>query len=59
MIIIIVSKPNSGVDLEQGLGHGSGGSTRFDLSQYKNKSHYYHSFKAWLVGRPEVRPGSI
>jgi hypothetical protein len=46
MIIIIVSKPNSGVDLEQGLGHGSGGSTRVDLSQYKNKSHYYHSFKA-------------
>jgi hypothetical protein len=59
MIIIIVSKPNSGVDLEQRLGHGSRWSARIDLSQYKNKSHYYHSFKAWLVGRSKVRSGSI
>ena len=48
MIIIIVLKLNLGVDPEQDLDHGSGGSSWIDLDQHRNKSDYYHNFKTRL-----------
>jgi hypothetical protein len=48
MIIIIVLKLDSGVNLEQDQSHRLGGLTRVYTSQYKNKNCYYHSFKTLL-----------
>jgi len=41
-------KTRLGGRLRQGLGHGSGKSTRVDPSQYINKNNYYNSFKTRL-----------
>jgi hypothetical protein len=57
MIIITVLKLNFGVDLEQDLDHGLGGSTWIDLDQHKNKSDYYHNFKTRLRVDPGQRLG--
>jgi len=37
-----------------GPDHGSG----WLLTQYKDKNNYYHSFKAWFGGWPEINPRS-
>jgi len=50
MIIIIVLKLDLGVDLGQGLGYRSGGSTQVNPSQHVDKNCYCHSFKTQLEG---------
>jgi hypothetical protein len=45
MIIIIILKPYSGVNLEQGPDHEPGWSTWIDPKQSKNKNDYYQNFK--------------
>ena len=45
MVIVIILKLDSGVNLGQDQDHESGGSTRVDLGQFKDKNYYYHSFK--------------
>jgi hypothetical protein len=51
MIIIKFLKLDSGINLTQGPGHGSRGSTQVDLGQCKDKSCYCHSFKTKLMGQ--------
>jgi len=55
IVMIIVLKPNLGVDPGQDQGHGLGGSTQVDPSQRMDKNNYYHNLKTWLGGRLGAR----
>jgi len=58
MVIIIVLKFNSGVDLGQGPNHYLGGSTLVFLGQHNKKNYYHHSLETILWGQSRARFGS-
>jgi hypothetical protein len=51
VIIIKFLKIDSEINLGQGPGHGSRGSTQVDSGQCKDKRYYNHSFKTKLMGQ--------
>ena len=55
LVIIIVSKLNLKVDRGKAQVTYQEGQPRIDLSQYKNKSSYYHMFKTQFKSCPETR----
>jgi len=57
VIIIIVLLFDTEINLGQGPGHRSRGSTWVDSEQFKDNNCYYHNFKIQLDGQSGQGPG--